>query len=396
MPTAMQIELDERTLNWQQLVRTYVERELIPWEVTAELNGGELPPEVLRRIQSEALRLGLPGMDAPVDRGGLGLSMVDQVAAWEMLGRVTNALCWCFPEAQSWMYEACADSQYQLETYIRPLLEGKRREAYAITEAESGSHEVVNTSARPTAGGYLLNGEKWFVTSGNLADFLFVQAKVAAADNAPVGDTLFIVDLDSPGIEIVENPLFSHTFASHHPTYRFTDVLVPERNRIGGGRSGMDYSRAWFRHERMTIAARMLGAATRMIEEATAWASQRQILEEKLIDKQAVQFMLADCCTELWAARLMVYEAARAHDRGGIEPRSLHVRCSMAKLYATEMANRVADRCLQIWGGRGYRRDNAVERFFREVRVDRIWEGSSEIQRMIIAGALARRGLDAM
>jgi alkylation response protein AidB-like acyl-CoA dehydrogenase len=158
----------------------------------------------------------------------------------------------------------------------------------------------------------------------------------------------------------------------------------------------MDYSRAWFRHERMTIAARMIGAATRMIEEATEWARSRQILDEKLIDKQAVQFMLADSSTELWAARLMVYEAAQAHDREGADLKSLHVRCSMAKLYATEMANRVADRCLQIWGGRGYRRDNAVERFYREVRVDRIWEGSSEIQRMIIAGALSRRGLDGM
>jgi alkylation response protein AidB-like acyl-CoA dehydrogenase len=355
------------------------------------LNGGELPDQVMTRILDEAVRLGLPGMDAPASQGGLGLGMVDQVAAWDVLGRATNALCWCFPEAQSWMFEACADSQYQLETYVLPLLAGQRREAYAITEAESGSHEVINTTARQTADSYLINGEKWFVTSGNLADYLFVQAKTGEGS-----DALFIVDMDSPGIEIVENPLFSHTFPSHHPTYRFTDVAVAARNRIGGKGSGMDYSRAWFRHERMTIAARMLGAATRMIEEATAWASQRQILDEKLIDKQAVQFMLADCSTELWAARLMVYEAARAHDRGDVDLKSLHVRCSMAKLYATEMANRVADRCLQIWGGRGYRRDNAVERFFREVRVDRIWEGSSEIQRMIIASALARRGLDGM
>ena len=387
----MQIELDEQTLHWQQRVRAYVDQHLIPWEVTAEMNGGELPAEVMRRIQREAIDLGLPGMDAPASHGGLGLSMVDQVAAWEALGRATNALCWCFPEAQSWMYEACADSQYQLETYIQPLLAGKRREAYAITEAESGSHEVVNTTATATADGYLINGEKGFVTSGNLADFLFVQARAGEG-----GDALFIVEMDSPGIEIVENPLFSHTFPSHHPTYRFTDVAVPARNRIGGNRSGMDYSRSWFRHERMTIAARMLGAATRMIEEATEWARQRRIRDEKLIDKQAIQFMLADCSTELWAAQLMVYEAARAHDRGTVDLKSLHVRCSMAKLYATEMANRVADRCLQIWGGRGYRRDNAVERFYREVRVDRIWEGSSEIQRMIIAGALAKRGLGGM
>ena len=386
----MQIELTPDSLAWQQAVRSYVDKDLIPHEVEAELSGGELPPQVMRNIHDRAVALGLPGMDAPADQGGLGLGMVDQVVAWEVLGRVTNALCWCFPEAQSWMYMACADNAYQLESYIQPLLQGRRREAYAITEAESGSHEVINSSATRTDDGYLINGEKWFVTSGNLADFFFVQAKTA--DN---NDVLFLVDKDSAGIDIVENPLFSHTFPSHHPTYRFRDVLVPERNRIGGPGSGMDYSRSWFRHERMTIAARMLGAAARMIEEATEWASQRQILDEKLIDKQAIQFMLADSVTELWAARLMVYEAARAHDNGA-DPKALHARCSMVKLYATEMANRVADRCLQIWGGRGYRRDNAVERFYREVRVDRIWEGSSEIQRMIIASALAKRGLDGM
>ena len=386
----MQIELNDTSRAWQQAVRQYVDTTLIPREVEAELNGGELPPAIMRDIQDQALALGLPGMDAPAAHGGMGLGMVDQVVAWEALGRATNALCWCFPEAQSWMYQACAGSEYQLETYITPLLEGRRREAYAITEAESGSHEVVNSSATRTDDGYLINGEKWFVTSGNLADFFFVQAKTAEGS-----DALFLVDKDSPGIDIVENPLFSHTFPSHHPTYRFTDVVVPERNRIGGPGSGMDYSRSWFRHERMTIAARMLGAAARMIEEATDWARQRQILEEKLIDKQAIQFMLADSATELWAAKLMVYEAARAHD-DDTDLKSLHARCSMVKLYATEMANRVADRCLQIWGGRGYRRDNAVERFYREVRVDRIWEGSSEIQRMIIAGALAKRGLDGM
>jgi alkylation response protein AidB-like acyl-CoA dehydrogenase len=139
----------------------------------------------------------------------------------------------------------------------------------------------------------------------------------------------------------------------------------------------------------------MLGAASRMIEEASEWASQRKIQGDYLIDKQATQFSLADSVTELWAAKLMVYEAAAAHDRGD-DLKSQHAQCSMVKLYATEMANRVADRCLQLWGGRGYRRDNAVERFYREVRVDRIWEGSSEIQRMVIANALRKRGLKDM
>lgn len=383
----MQIQHRQSTLDWQEKVRQFVDAELIPWEIEAEMNQGVIPESASKNMLDRAVALGLSKMDAPKAHGGLAMSMVDQVAAWEELGRVTNALCWCFPEAQHWMYDACDGNDYQISTYLNGLLEGRLRECYAITEAESGSYEVTNTTATACHGGYRINGEKWFVTTANMADFFFVQA------NTESGEALFFVDINAPGVSMVENPAFSHTFPSHHPTYRFNNVFVEEKNRIGGPGSGMDYSRSWFRHERLTISARMLGAAKRMIEEATAWAAQRDIQGEKLIEKQAIQFSLADCVTELWAAKLMVYEAAEAHDRND-DLKSLHARCSMVKLYSTEMANRVADRCLQIWGGRGYRRDNAVERFFREVRVDRIWEGSSEMQRMVIARALQKRGLE--
>ena len=386
----MQIQLSQSTLEWQRKVREFVDRELIPWEIEAEMNNGVIPEHISAKMQASAIELGLSRMDAPTAYGGLALSMVDQVAAWEELGRVTNALCWCFPEAQQWMFEACADNPYQIEHYLQALMDGSLRECYAITEAESGSYEVVNTLATSCEDGYRISGEKWFVTTANLADFFFLQARTESGE-----DALFFIDKDSTGITMIDNPAFSHTFPSHRPTYKFDNVFVPNKNRIGGEGSGMDYSRSWFRHERLTIAARMLGAAARMIEEATAWARERQIEDEKLIDKQATQFSLADSVTELWASKLMVYEAAAAHDRGE-DLKSLHSRCSMVKLYTTEMANRVADRCLQLWGGRGYRRDNAVERFYREVRVDRIWEGSSEIQRMVIARALQKRGLEGM
>tara|TARA_B100000768_G_scaffold181969_1_gene207837 strand:- start:5899 stop:7059 length:1161 start_codon:yes stop_codon:yes gene_type:complete len=383
----MQMQHKQSTIDWQKKVRQFVDTELIPWEIEAEMNKGVIPDAATKNMQSKAIALGLSKMDAPTQYGGLNMSMVDQVAAWEELGRVTNALCWCFPEAQHWMFEACGDSDYQIDTYLRGLMDGSLRECYAITEAESGSYEVTHATAKACQGGYSLSGEKWFVTTANMADFFFVQAKTDSGEEA-----LFFVDIAATGVSMVENPVFSHTFPSHHPTYKFDNVFIPENDRIGGEGSGMDYSRSWFRHERLTISARMLGAATRMIEEASTWAMQRDIDGEKLIDKQAIQFSLADSATELWAATLMVYEAAEAHDRGD-NVKSLHARCSMVKLYSTEMANRVADRCLQIWGGRGYRRDNAVERFYREVRVDRIWEGSSEMQRMVIARGLKKRGL---
>jgi alkylation response protein AidB-like acyl-CoA dehydrogenase len=154
----------------------------------------------------------------------------------------------------------------------------------------------------------------------------------------------------------------------------------------------MTFSYAWFRRERLMIAARCCGAAARLIEEATAFAKDRIVSGQPIADYQAIQFMLADSVTEHWAARLMTYECAAAHDRGD-DVKALHARCSMVKLYASEMANRVADRAVQIFGGRGYMRENVAERFFRELRVDRIWEGTSEIQRLIIAGGHLKRGL---
>jgi alkylation response protein AidB-like acyl-CoA dehydrogenase len=286
------------------------------------------------------------------------------------------------------MFEAC--SEFQIENYILPLMDGRRKECYAITEAGAGSNETILTSATKCDGGYKINGEKWYVTSANLADYFFLQAILENGDHA-----LFLLDIDTPGAEVTANPLFSHTYAAHHPTYQFTDVFVPEGNRIGAQGEGMQYSRSWFRHERMMIAARCCGAATRLIAEATEFALNRDIQGEALSEKQAIQFMLADSATELWAARLMTFEAAEAHDRGE-DLKQLHNRCSMAKLYASEMANRVADRAVQIFGGRGYMRENVAERYFRELRVDRIWEGTSEIQRLIIARSLLKRGLEEM
>jgi alkylation response protein AidB-like acyl-CoA dehydrogenase len=150
----------------------------------------------------------------------------------------------------------------------------------------------------------------------------------------------------------------------------------------------------WFRRERLMIGARGCGAAQRLIDEASAFAQSRVQFGQPISEYQAIQFMLADSLTELWAARLMTYSAAHAEDtiKDGGDVKLAHARASMVKLYASEMANRVADRAVQIFGGRGYMREYTAERFFREVRVDRIWEGTSEIQRIIIARSLFKRG----
>lgn len=388
----MKTKLDKVSLEWQAKTRVFVDSELIPTEIEAEMNQGKLPEEVSKRQKKLAIELGFSRMDAPLAYGGLALRNIDQVIVWEQLGRVTNALCWCFSEPHQWMFDAC--NQDQLKQYVLPLMDGSRKECYAITEQESGSDVVIQTTATPVDGGYRVNGEKWFVTSANLADYLFLQAVVSDGPHAG-SEALFFLDKDSAGVEELRTPLFSHTFDHHHPEMSFKDVFVPRENLIGREGGGMDYTYAWFRRERLMIAARCCGAAARLIEEATEFAKTRMVSGEPLIEKQMIQAMLADSATELWAARLMTYETALAHDRDE-DVKSLHAKCSMAKLYASEAAGRIADRCLQILGGRGYMRENCAERFTRELRVDRIWEGASEVQRLIIANALKKRGLEGM
>ena len=389
----MSIELPAEARGWQRRVRAFVDDELIPWEVHAEMHGGELPDAVAARHREAARALGLHALDTPRRHGGLALPALSQVVVWEQLGRVTNALSWCFTQPLAWMFEACNEAQ--IERWIQPLLSGARHECYAITEAGPGSDvAAIETTATADGDDYVIDGEKWYVTSANHADFFLVQARLTRGEHAGA-HALFFVDADTPGVVLVRTPPFSHTFAAQHPIYRFESVRVPAANRIGAEGDGMRYTHGWFRHERLMIAARCCGAAERLIEAASAFAEQRRIGGEALAARQAVAFMLADSATELWAARLMTYETAAAHDRGE-DVKLLHARCSMAKLYASEMANRVADRALQIFGGRGYMRENVAERFYRELRVDRIWEGTSEIQRLIIARALSRRGSDAL
>ena len=384
----MHINLPDDVKAWIETAESFL-KETKPWEVEAEMNNGKVPEEIDAKHRQMAIDLGLSSMDMPKSIGGKELSNLQQVAVWEVLGQSTNALTWCFSEPQKWMLEAC--NEEQIKKYILPIMDGSRHECYAITESESGSELDVSATAKKVDGGYVVNGEKWYVTGANHADFFFIQAVIQDGENA-IGDALFFLDMDQEGIEHVRTPLFSHTFDSHHPIYKFHDVFIPEENLIGSEEDGMSYSLAWFRRERLMIAARCCGAAARLIEEASEFAQARKVKGGLLSEQQAIQFMLADSVTELWATRLMLYETAMAHDRED-DVKALHYRCSAVKLYASEMANKVADRVVQIFGGRGYMREFAAERFYRELRVDRIWEGTSEVQRLIIAGGLLKKGL---
>src|SRR5262249_8000248 len=274
---------------------------------------------------------------------------------------------------------------------VRPAIRGEREECYAITEEGAGSDvAAIEATARRDGEGYLLNGVKWHVTSYNTADFAFFQAKL---DSGPHEDehAMFLVDLPSPGVGVVRTPAYTHTISHHHPIVAFTDVWVPAANLVGAEGDGMTFAYEWFRFERLMVAARCLGAAGRLTAEMTAFASERRADGRPISEFGLVAGMLADSMTELYAARALTYETARGIDRGA-DVKVAHAQCSMAKLYCSEMAGRVADRAVQVFGGRGYMRENVAERFYRELRVERIWEGTSEIQRAIISGQMVKRG----
>ena len=379
--------LSEEDLQIQARARGFAD-ELIPFEDEAERADGQLPPDVTAAHAKRARELGLHSTNMPADLGGGGCTSLQQVLVQEQMGRVTNALGWVAATPPSWL--PAVATQDQIDRYVRPAIAGEREECYAITEEGAGSDvDAIEATARRDGEDYLLNGVKWHVTSYNSADFAFFQARLAGGPHH--GEhAMFLVDLPSPGVRVVRTPAYSHTISHHHPIVAFTDVRVPAANLIGAEGDGMAFAYEWFRFERLMVAARCLGAAGRLVDEMTAFAAARVVGGQPISEYGLVAGMLADSLTELFAARALVYETARGIDRGA-DVKVSHAQCSMAKLYSSEMAGRVADRAVQVFGGRGYMRENVAERFFRELRVERIWEGTSEIQRMIIARQMTKR-----
>ena len=376
--------LSETDLEIQQRARSFAD-ELIPLEAGAEAANGELPEDVTAGHSKRAQELGLHAANMPAGLGGGGYSMVQQVLVQEQVGRVTNALAWVVGTPPSWLTEVA--TPYQTERYVRPAIRGEATECYAITEEGAGSDvDAIEATARRDGDEWVLNGVKWHVTSYNTADYCFFQAKTVGGEHL-----MFLVDLPTAGVSVLRTPAYSHTISHHHPIVGFADVRVPAASLVGGEGDGMSYAREWFRFERMMVAARCLGAAERLVAEMTEFAKTREAGGRPIAEHGLVAGMLADSMTELFAARSMLYETARGIDRGA-DVKIAHGQCSMAKLYCSEMANRVADRAVQVFGGRGYMRENVAERFYRELRVERIWEGTSEVQRAIIAGQMVKRG----
>jgi acyl-CoA dehydrogenase len=377
-------------LDLQRRAREFVEHVLMPLESEAEQRSGRLPEEAVERIKREAIAARLHGGRVPVEHGGQGWSMREWFFANEQFGRVTNGLHWHVPSAYNVLMQGTPE---QIERYLLPALRGEGGDAYAVTEAEAGSDPGgIASTAVATDAGWRINGEKWFVTSGDVARVLIVMANVVdGSDRLP---TLFLIEPSAPGVEFIDNPGFTHNYPHGHPTILFTDVEVGHDAAIGGIGEGEELQRAWFTEERLGIATHGLGAMWRLLDETTDWALHRVQGGHRIMDYQGISFPLADSATDAAVGRLLAMQVARMVDAGA-DVKLIHAKASMAKLFVSEAAGRCADRAVQAFGGRGYMRSNVAERFNRELRVDRIWEGTSEVQRLIISRALERRGVEA-
>jgi acyl-CoA dehydrogenase len=379
--TPEQLALRERA-------RTLTE-ELMVYELPCEEQGG-LEAQDLARIRELTLEARLNAINMPSEWGGQGLSTLDQVIVQEQLGQLTGAL-WDAVWRPANALAHC--DREQRDRFLIPAIRGERRDCFAVTERDAGSDpSLLETVAEPDpAGGYLITGEKWFVTVGDVADFLIVLA-LALPERLP---TLFLVDKNLPGVSVKRVPAYMHTFVYEHPEFAFDRVRVGPELILGELGNGYELTREWFVEERLMIAARTIGAAERALRLASEWAKQRVQFGSPLVAFQLIQAMIADSACEIALNRALLYQVAWEAG-AGLTRKQLHAKAAMVKLSASEASGRVIDRCVQIFGGRGYMREQPVERLYRELRVDRIWEGTSEIQRLIIANEARKRGLDTL
>jgi alkylation response protein AidB-like acyl-CoA dehydrogenase len=382
----MDLLLTESDRELRHRARDFAERHLIPHERACETDGG-LHPDLLGAVKRAVIEWRFNAINHAESDGGRGHDLFEQVLIQEQWGRATGAL-WDVPWRPAIPLRVATEAQK--DTYLRPACRGERRDAYAITEEAAGSDtSLISTSARRAGGGWIVNGEKWHVTTGDVADFLLVHALV---DGDPAKPTVFFVDKDLPGVRLVRTPKYTHTFVFEHPIFAFEDVRVGADKVLGEVGAGDNLTREWFVEERLMIGARTVGAAARALELSVDFASERSQFGAPIASYQGIEFMLADMAAEIAAAQALLYRVAWQAARARLEAKQLHALAATVKLVCSETAGRVADRAVQIHGGRGYMREYAVERLWRELRVDRIWEGTSEIQRVIIGNHLRKRG----
>ena len=369
-------------------VRRFVTQEVQPLEAETETLG-HVPEQALRRVRGKAQELGLFAMNMPEDTGGGGLDNVTMCLVEEEFGKTSDALIRRVFGQVYPMLLACDAAQR--ERYLLPTVRGDKICAMAITEPGAGSDAAsISTTARFEGGRWVLNGGKHFISDGDIADYVIVMALTDRDKRARGGITLFLVDKGAPGFKVTRvQPMMGHR-GYGHAELSFDDCSIPADAVLGGVGGGFKLIMNSVAGIRLAhIGARAVGMASRVLEMMRTYAAERKQFGQPIGEFQMVQQMIADSATEIFATRMMVLNTAWELDQGR-EPRD---KVSMVKLYASEMIGRVADRGIQVFGGMGFCKDLPLERIYRDSRVTRIYDGTSEIHRMLIARAVIKNGL---
>lgn len=370
-----------------ETTRAFVETELYPHEQMVERTG-HLPLELIKDIQAKAIAAGLYAANMPVEVGGAGLDTLSWLLYEKELGRANYALHWtCVARPSNILLAGNAE---QRERYLMPCIRGETWDCLAMTEPGAGSDlRGMKASARQDGDDWILNGTKHFISHADLAGFTIVFMATGEEDT-PRGPkkkiTAFFVDKGTPGFTVREG----YRNVSHrgytNAILEFDDCRVNKRQILGEAHKGFEVANSWLGATRLQVASTCLGRAERAMGHALQWAAERKQFGQQIGKFQGISFKLADMAMELKAAELLTREAAWKYDQGTVTEADM----SMAKLKATEVLAHIADEAIQIHGGMGLMDELPLERIWRDARVERIWEGTSEIQRHIISRELLR------
>jgi acyl-CoA dehydrogenase len=365
----------------------FVRERLIPNEnVVAETDA--IPPDLVAEMKA----LGLFGLCIPEEYGGLGLTMEEEVRVAFELGHASPAFRSLFGTNNGIGSQGIImdGTPQQKAHYLPKLAAGEMVASFALTEPGSGSDAAsLTTSARRDGDCYVLNGTKRYITNAPEASIFTVMARTDPSNKGAAGISAFIVESGTPGLSLGKVDKKMGQKGAHTCDVIFDNCRVPAANLIGA-KEGVGFKTAMkvLDKGRLHIAAVCVGAAERMLGDTLRYAMERKQFGQAIAEFQLIQAMLADSRTEIYAARCMVLDAAQRRDRG----ENVNTEASCCKLFASEMCGRVADRCVQIHGGAGYVSDYSIERFYRDVRLFRIYEGTSQIQQLVIARNMIREG----
>ncbi len=382
----MDFTIPEEIEMLRQSLRKFIEKEIIPMEEKADFDPDDgPPPELLKKVRKRSYELGFWAIDLPEEHGGGGLNTLGVCILREEVSKYFSSLTQGIfggPEGPSKVLLAGTDEQIQ--KYLIPVIQAEQTCCFALTEPNAGSDAAaIETSAVKDGDEWVINGMKHFITNGPNADYAIVFAVNDKEKRGRGGITTFLVEKGTPGFSLGR---IQHTMGGGEAQCElvFEDCRVPNENVLGGVGMGFITAMTFLGGGRLTIAAGAVGMTERLLKASTEYAKQRVQFGKPIASKQAIQWMLADIATELFAARSMVYNTAWRLDQGEMAVKEM----AMCKLYATELVGRAADVAMQIHGGMGYMKDMPIERVYRGVRALRIVEGTSEIQRFIIARAL--------